>query len=266
MPGDVSQFRWSGRDAIPDGIRRIFTESFRVADIAEPLTSFDESTDAGIVARFMDAADYDAVGIRRDGRVIGYVERGKSTTIEFNAGNVLADSTPLAGAVHSLSESPRVFVTVLGEVGGIITKSDMQKPPVRMWLFGIVTMIELRYTRLIAELCPDESWRQYLSEGRVKKAEELLAERRRRARGDLALLDCLQLSDKGQVVARNEEIRRLTIFTSRNQAEEGIKMLEGLRNNLAHAQDIVATDWDAIVNLSRQLQRVLADPENATSQ
>jgi hypothetical protein len=35
-------------------------------------------------------------------------------------------------------------------------------------------------------------------------------------------------------------------------------MLEGLRNSLAHAQDIVAGDWDAIVRLSDHLERVLA--------
>ena len=34
-------------------------------------------------------------------------------------------------------------------------------------------------------------------------------------------------------------------------------MLEGLRNNLAHAQDIVSCDWDAIVRLSDHLDRVL---------
>ena len=109
-----------------------------------------------------------------------------------------------------------------------MTRDDMQKPAVRMWLFGMVTMVELRYTRLIREMCPDESWRQYLSEGRLKKAEDLMAERRRRNR-PADMLDCLQLSDKGQIVARDERIRSRTIFTSRRQTEEGINMLEGLR-------------------------------------
>jgi hypothetical protein len=266
MPSDVSQLRWSGRDAIPDGIRRLFTEGFRVADVAEPLASFDEGTPPATIAAFMEANDFEAVGVHRGGRVCGYAASGDATLIGFDRATVLPDSTPLAAAVEALASGPRVFVSAFGEVAGIVTKSDMQKPPVRMWLFGMVTMIELRYGRLIDELCPDDSWKQYLSEGRVKKAEELLAERRRRKQGELTLLDCLQLSDKGQIVARNEEIRRLTIFASRNQAEDGIKQLESLRNNLAHAQDIVAMDWDAIVNLTRQLRRVLAPAGEVTSQ
>jgi hypothetical protein len=147
-------------------------------------------------------------------------------------------------------------VAAFGRVAGIVTRADMQKPPVRMWLFGIATLIELRYARMIEQFCPDGSWRQYLSAGRLKKAEDLLTERRRRHQ-DLTLLDCLQLSDKGQIVARDERIRSQTIFSSRGQAEEGVKMLEGLRNSLAHAQDIVSCDWDAIVRLSDELSCAL---------
>ena len=41
----------------------------------------------------------------------------------------------------------------------------------------------------------------------------------------------------------------MTIFPSRRAAEDAIKTLERLRNNLAHAQDVVTSDWDAIVRL-----------------
>ena len=37
-------------------------------------------------------------------------------------------------------------------------------------------------------------------------------------------------------------------------------MLEKLRNNLAHCQDIVTGDWEAIVALSENLDRVLDGP------
>jgi CBS domain-containing protein len=253
----------STQPLIPGGVRRIFAEGFRVADVAEPLASFDEATPAADVGRFMSGANFDVVGVRRDGQVWGFVERllpetgpcgVAATPLDVSA--VLPDSAPLSAAVSVLATAPRAFVTVFGRVAGIVTRADVQKPPVRMWLFGMVTLIELRYARLIEQFCPDESWRQYLSEGRLKKAEVLLAERRRRHQ-DLTLFDCLQLSDKGQIVARNEQIRRLTIYPSRGQAEEGVKMLEGLRNSLAHAQDIVACDWEAIVRLSDHLDRVM---------
>jgi hypothetical protein len=75
-----------------------------------------------------------------------------------------------------------------------------------------------------------------------------LAERSRRNQTH-QLLDCLQFSDKGQIVARHEGIRKLTIFPSRRQTEEVVKKLEKLRNNLAHSQDIVNSDWGIIIQL-----------------
>jgi hypothetical protein len=113
---------------------------------------------------------------------------------------------------------------------------------------------------LIAVMCPDESWKQYVSEGRLEKAQALCDERRRRNQS-VALLDCLQISDKGQIVARNEKIRSVTRMDSRRQTEEGVKMLESLRNNLAHSQDILATDWPMIVGLCRDLELAITGPE-----
>jgi hypothetical protein len=248
---------------LPAGVRRLFAEGFQVADVAEPLASFDVETPGPAVAAVMDRDGLTVVGVRREGRVVGFVEHDAlgdgpcaAALKAFTPEMLLPDSAPLSAAVRVLAGGPQAFVTALGEVAGTVTRDDLQKPPARMWLFGMVTMIELRYTRLIAELCPDGSWREYLSEGRVRKAEELMAERRRRHRS-VGLLDCLQLSDKGTVVARNEAIRSRTIFASRRQAEDGIRLLEGLRNNLAHAQDIVSADWEAIVQLSGHLDRAL---------
>ena len=58
--------------------------------------------------------------------------------------------------------------------------SDLQKPPVRMWLFGMITLIEMRISRLIEQMCPGDSWKQYVSQSRLQKADALLEERRRR--------------------------------------------------------------------------------------
>lgn len=68
----------------------------------------------------------------------------------------------------------------------------------------------------------------------------------------------LQISDKGQIIARNEGIRCLTRMQSRRQVEQAIKMLESLRNNLAHSQDIISCDWETIVWLCKDMERVIS--------
>jgi hypothetical protein len=249
--------------SINENLRRVFTEGFAARDVAEPLVSFDASTSAAEALSRMQSEDFDVVGVRRNGLVVGYAERnglaggacGEHLEL-FDDMSVIADITPLADMVLKLDRSPRLFVRILGTVNGIVTMSDLQKPPVRMWLFGMITLVEMRMGCLVERLCEGETWKTFLSEGRLQKAITLLAERRRRSQ-NLRLIDCLQFSDKGQIIARNEAMRSLTRFTSRRQVEETCKALENLRNNLAHSQDIISSDWKTIVTLSADLDGVI---------
>lgn len=250
-----------------ENLRRVFTEGFAVRDIAEPLVSFDASTSTAEALNLMTAQDFDIVGVRQNGLVVGFLERetlGAGNCGEhrqaFDDTSVMSDSTPLADVVLGLASTPRLFVRILGTVSGIVTRSDLQKPPMRMWLFGMITLLEMRLSRLIELMCPNETWREFLSDGRLEKARALLEERRRRNQS-LALLDCLQISDKGQIIARNEAIRRLTKMESRRQTEQTVRMLESLRNNLAHSQDILACDWETIVGICGDLDRVIGGTE-----
>jgi len=243
----------SGR--IPYALRRVFVEAFTAHDIAEPLASFDDGAPSADVRAFMEANDFDVVGIRRDGRVAGFVGRESldggacgGHCVSLDGVPVLDDASPLLNVLLELKQAPLVFISLLGAVGGIVTRDDLEKPPVRMWLFGLVTLIESRFTELIERHCTADKWMQYLSEARLEKARAILSERRRRNQS-LRLFDCLQFADKGQIVARDAQIRQMTIFPSRRAAEDAIKTLERLRNNLAHAQDVVTSDWDAIVRL-----------------
>jgi hypothetical protein len=240
---------------IPEALRRIFTESFIARDIAEPLSSFDAGTNAAEVREYMQAKGLEVVGLRKSGEIVGFVEKhsledgpcGRSQR-PMSEARVLNDGDSLLSVLTEMNHAPFLFITVLGAVGGVITPADLQKPPVRMWVFGIVTLIEMRCMELIERHCPADTWKEYISEGRLQKAQALLDERTRRYQ-TVQLIDCLQFSDKGQIIARNEGIRQQTIFTSRRQAEDATKKLELLRNNIAHAQDISKDDLETIVQL-----------------
>lgn len=252
-------------------LRRVFRHAFFAHDLAEPLLSFDEQTSAVEARTILEAKKYELVGVRTEGLVSGYAlceslgsgKLGKYVR-PFEDSLVIPDSLPLAELVLRLNEIPRLFVSTFGRVGGIVTRADLEKPVVRMWLFGMITLIELRFNRLIERHFTGDEWTEYVSEGRVAKARELLAERARRQQG-LALLDCLQLADKAQIVARCAPLRESTRFESRGQVEKAAKMVERLRNNLAHSQEILTTDWDTIILLSERLDAVLEGPGETAS-
>ncbi len=254
-----------------DSLKRVFIEGFRARDITEPLASVDAACPPSEAAALMEHRDFDALGVLHDGFVAGFVEKqgleglSRLPIRDFERETVLSGSAVMTDVVEGLSVSTRIFVTFLGRVGGIITRSDLGKPPVRMWLFGMVTLIETRITDLISATCPNDSWSRYLSEGRLRKARELLAERQRRNQRP-ELIDCLQFSDKGQIIARCADARNRTKLTSRTEAIKVVKQLEALRNNLAHSQDIISSDWEAIVDLSANLDQVILGPPGLDQQ
>ncbi len=91
-------------------------------------------------------------------------------------------SDPPDPSFHQVDSLLRVFSHGFSaaQIAGVITRYDLQKAPVRMWLFGMLTLIEMRMTSQIEERYPGEAWSEYLSPARLAGARKLLQERRRR--------------------------------------------------------------------------------------
>ncbi|HTN76259.1 MAG TPA: hypothetical protein VL096_13470 [Pirellulaceae bacterium] len=247
-------------------IRRVFEESLCARDIAQLLRSFDAETPLDRAASVLRSSHCTVAAVRTAGVVSGYLQIDRlvgnccgDSQQSFAPGQVVCDALPLAQLVARLHQNSHCFVLAWGQVGGFVERSDLQKPPARMWLFGMVTLIESRFTRLIETHCTEDEWRACVSPGRVQKAETLCTERMR-AGQQVRLIDCLQFADKTQVVGRLEKLRGLTRFQSRTQIEEIGRKVEKLRNNLAHSQDIIAGDWETIVTLAENLASILDGP------
>ena len=151
----------------------------------------------------MESHDYDVVGIRKDGVVEGYVGRESLSTGRsgdyaqpFTPKDLISEAAPLIDVFAALRDSPRVFVTYLDRVTGLVTKGDLQKAPVRMWLFGIISLLEMQLLRLIRACYPDDTWVPLLSPPRrVGGARRILNDRRTRNE-EIDLVDCLQFGER----------------------------------------------------------------------
>lgn len=251
------------RTSLQARMKRLFTEGFIAMDIADPLYSFDADKSAAEVKLFMKEKDLDIVGIRREGVNVGYVERQglkrgscSDHMHDFEKGQILPNAAHLPEVIAVLDEWKYCFITILGSVGAVITRNDLQKPPVRMWLFGMITIVEMFLLRMLEEKFPDNTWRGHLSSSRLKKA-EMLKEERKRRNNPAKLIDCLQFSDKAQILMKDPEMLKESEFESRKEGVRGIKDLESLRNNLAHSQDIITYNWAAIVRMSQRLEKIM---------
>ncbi len=245
-------------------LRKLFEQSTTTRHIAEKLQSCKADDDGIAVRKRMQQLDFDVLGIEDKGSVYGYVEQSKLQTgvcrdyqKTFHPSEIIAESTPIIWVLPILRNQPRVFVLERNQVVGIVTRGDLQKAPVRMLLFGLVTLLEMHLLRLIRVHYPDDSWTRYLSDQRLEKATTLLSYREARKEA-IDLADCLQFCDKSVLILISDEIRERLGFISHDAGEQFLKEAEKLRDKLAHGQDIViGSSWQDIIELTEKIEELL---------
>jgi len=243
-------------------LRQLFSRSITLRDIAELLESFDLGQPANDVRTFMEKREYDVVGVTDHGVVVGYAKRGElkngivgECRYKFAQDEVLADSEPLRTAFSVLHSRQQIFISVGGHVTGIITRGDLQKIPVRLWLFGLASLLEMQMLRLIREQYPSNSWISSIKGERVEDAQRIFGLRRSRNEG-IDLADCLELCDKAEIIKRDADLFKISEL-SKGKFERFFRHLEVLRNSLAHSNDILNGQWPELVDLVTDIESML---------
>ena len=249
-----------------EDLREIFEKGIKARHITEPFCSFDETAIAQDVKKYLDKKDYDIVGVRTNGTINGYAYRrdlaeGKLNKYfkEFDPCELLSDNTSISEVLKVIIVFNHVFILSFGRVAGIITRGDLQKVPIRMWLFSLISLIEMQMLRIIRERFPENSWNKLISPGRKEKVEELFRERKKKNE-EIDLLDCLQFCDKYTIISETEDLLEKLQYGKKDFCTL-LKNLRKLRDNLAHAQDIITANWPSILILSKKAEEFLKSCE-----
>lgn len=241
-------------------LERCVQRFFFARDIMDELLVFDEGQDAQAARRVLEAEGLCAAGIACAGRVFACCRAGDlgegpcgAFAVRITPERVVAEDERLFKVIERLRECDLLLVR--GDAGytGFVTMADLQKPPVRMLLFAVVSIIELRWQGWIRDHFGDgDGWHACLTPPRLDMARRLMEERNRNG-WNLQLADCLQFSDRATIVLKTPELWEKTLFTSRNQARDRIRAIQKLRDDLAHSQDLLVEDRETILDLARWL-------------
>lgn len=251
-------------------LRRLFEQSITVRDIAEPLASFDCDTASDVVKKFMIERSFDVVGVRSDGAIRGYarLEDLDAGVIgdhlrELSEEDTLRESDALLAVIEQMREKRWIFVYFLGNPSGIVTRGDLEKAPVRMWLFGLVSLLEMQMLRRIMEHGESETWWcELISENRLANANRIHGERNRR-KEEVSLASCLQLGDKASIFRKKASLFDQTGFKSKQEWNDFMEKIEHLRNNLAHSNAIAPGSWPETRDLVFRLEELLGNLERS---
>lgn len=247
-------------------LREHFEAGITAAAILEPLRSCLETQPAEPMAAVLLERDFDIAGVKAapSDPVRGYVTQGalqeggevRDHVLPLTPDVLIADSTPLAELFAVLAQSPFMFVMVGAEVRGIVTQADLNKPPVRIYLFGILSLVEMHLTFWIRSELSDDEWPPLLPRRRLRIAEGLL-KRKRSVGHDTSLLDCLTLGDK-KVIAKESPglLQRLGID---EPGADRLDDVHALRNQLAHSYEDLAEGhtWAEIQEIVEWVETVV---------
>lgn len=253
-------------------VRELFIHGINVKSIYEPLRSCPIQADALEMKSELIHRDFDVAGVVNEdtGDIVGYVitenlQGGEIRDFvkEFHSSHLISDSTPLAHIYRALGENNYLFVLTGTNIEGIVTLADLNKPPVRIYLFGIISLLEMHMTFWINKFYDDQSWVELISDDRVAAA-EILFQRKKQKNQEISMLDCIQFGDKKVLISKNEDIRKHLGLPGRNHVEDKLRYAEELRNNLAHSQFDLAAErnWSELFQIINWIEATLVKSDS----
>ena len=236
--------------------------------ILEPLQCCPEEAPAIEMASVLQRRDFDVAGVKpvQGEAVTGFVAREelKDGAVKDHAQPItsellISDSTPLPLLLSELKKREHTFVLIGSEVRGIVTRADLNKPPARVYLFGLISLLEMHLAFWVRVAYPEESWFGELRAARQEKALQLHEERCNRNL-ETTLLECLQFCDKRDLVLARKELREKLALGGRTAAGRMLTRSEDLRNVIAHSQQYLARDssWRETIDLVEWVERVVS--------
>jgi len=247
-----------------DKILTLLSNRVHVAHIMVTDPDFCTKTDDPLeVLETMQRNNYEIMPIKEQDRVIGYVERGTlmrtkqiySAMRQIKLDGVISADTSAHEMIKLFRRSKFFFVNRVSDLVGLVTYADIDKIPVRLWLYVLISRFEILLHQLIGEFYDGSSWMNVLAPSRRSKIAKLFDEKRRND-VDISLQDCLNLGDMISLLECDNKLRLYVGYASRNLCRKEISGLDALRNSVMHPSNSLISSYDGVKVLDERIERL----------
>lgn len=231
-------------------LKKIFIDSVTTKNICEPLLSCEMGMFSTDIREMLSDRDFDSAGvIDENKKVVGYVltnELGDGVISDYvkeiERDSVISDSTPIPVLINELSRNEYLYVNFGRDILYIVTKSDLNKPPIRIFIFGIISLFEIHLNYWVGECYKDnEVIRDIIGKIRFDKANDFYKNAKlNNENEDVSLVGYLQLADKKKLLCRLNKFCD-DFDVSKKKMKRIIELTEKVRNNIAHSQSSIFT-------------------------
>ena len=213
--------------------------------IASPITSSAPQSDRKVceVRDYMKKYGFDRVAVAQSATIIGYVDAGHLNghiaddaiglhARPFEPELLVSDGTPLPVVLRRMQDQPAVFVVGSDGVDGIITHADLEKQCMRIYLFGLVSLLEQELCTIMHKLSQQEVLAAIDSDSARVRFESDLSQKKA-AGEDLAPVYYTTLGTKRNLVLGHDKYWKL-MGPTRPVVAEKLGNVVKLRNALDH--------------------------------
>ncbi|MGE7119421.1 hypothetical protein ACQKIC_04355 [Peribacillus sp. NPDC046944] len=260
----MSNVEYKNNNSSYHSLKNLYEENITVRSIAQEFEFCGKDESAIDIKNVMEEKHFDTLAVKDQGEIVGYIDRhelGEGNISDymklFSPRELVSDSTPLIQLLGIFKKKTRVFVLENNSIKKLITHADLQKPPIRMLIFGYITLLEMRLSDIIMHRFGGESWYPMISEDRLHKASELY-ERRMEKNEEINLIECLQISDKFDIIHKDKELRTFFQIPSKSKGKKDANAIRKLRDKISHANELgMDMSWIEIIEVVEICGRLL---------
>ena len=238
-----------------DRLRRLFEEQINVIPIAEDLIVFSIEN----YREEMEKRNFQSAVVDVDGLLMKF-DLGDERPIPIPEEDIMPSETPLLVAFRKLIKKRRYFIEEDGVIAHIVTRTDLDKIPLRIGFFGMISLLETHLKTLIRNYLPN--WEESISENRLKSAKDLYEWKKGR-KEEIDLVQCLQFGDLGSIFSKNQRFKKFDDIYSRDRFVKMMNDVGQLRDALAHSQGNLGFTWEEIDHIIWFI-RIIIDAEDQT--
>jgi hypothetical protein len=243
--------------------------SIPVRIIGEPLLSYDAKTRYADAVDAMEQSHFDVAGVADgEGRVVGYIDaRAESDgtcgdTDHLHAiepGMLVTDSMPLTEALPIVARTRRVFVLNGDRTTMIVTRADLQKAPVRMMIFGTITVMEIHLTDLLRREWAEDKWCTCgpFTPKQVRAIKHSF-DKAKNEHEETDVFDVMNLDHKSALAQSIDSLIVALNMSGSDDLEARLTEIRKLRNDVAHGKTLATPNrtWNRVVRIMAETQRV----------
>ncbi len=222
-----------------DRLRLLFEEQINILPIAENLVIFEKEN----FREEMEKRNFHSAVINMDGELMKF-DAGDEGPQMISEEDLMEASTPLLKAFRMLIMQRRFFIKDEdGNLSYIVTRTDLDKIPLRIGFFGLISLLETHLKDMIRKQLPQ--WEKSLTENRLSQARNLYEWKKAR-KEEIDLVQCLQFGDLGSIFSKNQRFKKFDASISRERFVQTMNNIGKLRDALAHSQSHLGFSWSEI--------------------